>query len=216
MCEHAQEALALATGVGAPVNGAAEAPLVSGERALHLPPLTEHPRVPVALGPRAEVPRHLRPVRAARCALVTPRVDRDHRRADAQLFAGQAVVGFGIERGVGEHAVPRDAQGGQQQDRCELWGVVGGAGGDGGPGDEVRAGVAGDGQLGPRAGRVCAVGAGNEVPRRVPGIQPGGIDGNGRLGGDQAGVTRARNGAFEEIEERPPFNSRSWAYLRVE
>ena len=77
-------------------------------------------------------------------------------------------------------------------------------------------GIAGDGQFGPRAGRVRAAGAGDEVPGRVPGVQPGGIDGDGRLGGDQAGVTRARDGAFEEVEERPPLSSRSLAYLRVE
>jgi hypothetical protein len=72
----------------------------------------------------------------------------------------------------------------------------------------VGAGVEGGGQLGPGAGRVLALGPGDEVPGGVAAIQPGGIDGNGRGLGDQFGFECGRDGAFEEVDEDPPFKSR--------
>jgi hypothetical protein len=86
--------------------------------------------------------------------------------------------------------------------------VVGRAGGDGGPGDEVRVGVNGGGQLRPTACRVFAFGSGYKVSGGVAAIQTGGIDGDGRLLGDQFGLNCGGEGAFEEVEEAPPFKSR--------
>ena len=208
MGQHAEEALALATVVGAPGDRAAEPPLVSGKGALGLPPLAEHPLVPVALRPRAEVPGHLGPVSALRWRVGAARVDRDHTRADPQLLPRPSVVRFGVERGVGQYPVPNDQQGRQEQGRGELRGVVGRAERDGGPGDEVRVRINGGGQLGPGAGRVLALGAGDEVPRGVPAVQAGGIDGDGRRVGDQFGRDGGRDGALEEVDEGPPFSSR--------
>jgi hypothetical protein len=181
---------------------------VSAEGALSLPPLAEHPLVPVAFLARAEVAGYLGPVLTARRAVVAARVNRDHTRADPQIFPREAMMFLGVERGVGQHPVPGDAQSGQEQNGCELWGVVGRADGNGGPGDEVRMGVDGGGQLRPTAGRVLALGAGDEVTRGVPAVEPGGIDGDGRLFGDQFGFDGGRDGALEEVEEAPPFSSR--------
>lgn len=208
MGQHAEEAFAHARLFGSRGDGAAEPSLVSGKGALDLPPLAEHPLVPVALRAGSEVTGHLRPVLPARRAVVAARVDRDHRGADAEVLPCEPVVCLGIERGVSQHPVPGDAQSGQQQHGCKLGRIVGRAGGDGGPGDEVGVGIDGGGQLGPRARRVLALGAGDEVPRGVAAIQTGGIDGNGGGFGDQFGFARGRDGAFEEVDEDPPFKSR--------
>jgi hypothetical protein len=189
---------------------------VTTEGALDLPPLAEHPLVPVALFARAEVPGHLGAVLPARFAFVAAWVDRDHTRADPQIFPREPVVRLGIERGVGQHPVPGDAQGGQEQNGCELRGVVGRTEGDGGPGDEVGVGIDGGAQLGPGAGRVLALGAGNEVSGGVAAVQAGGIDGDGGLIGDQFGRACGRDGAFEEVDEGPPFSSRPSALQTVE
>jgi len=89
-----------------------------------------------------------------------------------------------------------------------LWRVVGRAERDDRPGDEVRVGVDRGGQLGPTLGRVLALGAGDEVTGGVAAVQAGGIDGDGRLLGDQFGLDGGRDGALEEVDEDPPFNSR--------
>jgi hypothetical protein len=118
------------------------------------------------------------------------------------------VVRFGIEGGVGQHPVPKDQQGRQEQDRGELRRIVGRAERDGSPGNEVRMGIEGGGQLGPTLGRVLALGAGDEVSGGVAAIQAGGIDGDGGLLGDQFGFECGRDGALEEVDEDPPFSSR--------
>jgi hypothetical protein len=118
------------------------------------------------------------------------------------------VVLLGVECGVGEHAIPEDQKRRQEQHRGELRGVVGRAGGDGGRGDEVRVGVEGGGQLGPTLGGVLALGTGDEVSGGVAAIQTGGVDGDRRLLGDQFGLDCGGDGAFEEVDEGPPFSSR--------
>jgi hypothetical protein len=118
------------------------------------------------------------------------------------------VVRFGVECGIGQHPVPNDQQGRQQEDRGELRGIVGRANRDGGTGDEVGMGIDGGGQLGPTLGRVLALGAGDEVSGSVAAIQTGGIDGDGRGFGDQFAFECGRDGALEEVDEDPPFSSR--------
>lgn len=80
----------------------------------------------------------------------------------------------------------------------------------------MRVGVDGGGQLGPALGRVLALGAGDEVTRGVPAIEAGGIDGNGGGFGDQFTLGCRREGAFEEVDEDPPFKSRPSALQMVE
>jgi hypothetical protein len=121
------------------------------------------------------------------------------------------VVVFGVERGVRQYTIPEDQQRRHQQNRGELRGVVGRTLGDDGPGDEVRVRVEGGGQLGPGTRGVLALRTGNEVAGGVAAIQAGGINSRGRLFGDQFGLDCGRDGAFEEVEEGPPFKSRASA-----
>jgi hypothetical protein len=214
--QHAEVALTRTAVVGTPGHGAAEPALVSAERALDLPPLAEHALVPGARRPGPESAGHLGTIPPARLALMTARVNRDHAGPDAEHLTREPVVGFGVERGIGQHPVPGQTQRRQEQDRRELWGIVGRAGGHRGPSEEVGMGVGRDGELGPRAGRVFALGPGDEVPRRVPAIQPGCIDGDGWDVRDQARIDSGRDGPFEEVEEDPPFRSRASALQSVE
>lgn len=181
---------------------------MSGKGALDLPPLAEHPLVPVARLARTEVPGHLGAVLAARLTVVAARVDRDHRGADPQIRACEPVMRLGIECGVGQHTVPGDAQRGQQKNGCKLGRIVGRTGGDGGPGNEVRVGIDGGSQLGPTLGRVLALGSGDEIARGVTAVETGGVDGDGGGFGDQFGLECGRDGALEEVDEAPPFKSR--------
>ncbi len=197
MGEHAEVALACAALVGAPGHGAAESPLVPAEGALGLPPLAVHAPVPGTCGAGPEPRGHLGTVFPARFTVVTARVDRDNRGPNAQHLPPEPVVRFGIECGIGQHPVPAEGQGPQEQNRCALGGVVGRAGGDRGTGDEMGVRIDRGGQLGPRPGGVLATRARDEIARRVPAIQAGGIDRDGRLFGDQAGVGCGRDGAFE-------------------
>ncbi len=73
VCEDAEVALAGATRVGPPEQGAAEPSLVPGEGALGLPPLAVHPPVPGALGPGPEPAHHLVAVRAPTGPVPPPR-----------------------------------------------------------------------------------------------------------------------------------------------
>jgi len=183
---------------------------------LGLPPLAVHAPVPGTFGAGAEPPGHLGTVSPARLTLVTARVDRDDRGPNAQDLPREPVVRFGIECGIAQHSVPANGQGRQEQNRCELGGVVGRAGGDRGPGDEMGVRVDRGAQLGPRPGRVLATRARNEIARRVAAIQTGGINRNGWSFGNQARVGCGRDGAFEEGEECPPFKSRPSALHTVE
>lgn len=208
MREYAEVALALAAVIGAPADGATESSLVPTEGTLDVPPLAEHPLVPAALRSRAEPLGHLAPVLARRCGGTPARVDRDHRGADAKVFTRELVMSFGVECRVGRHPVPSQTQRRQKQNGRELRGIVGRAFGDPGPGDEVGMCVGCDREFGPTAGCVFALGPRDEVSGGVAAIEAGGIDGDGRLFGDQFRLDGGCNGALEEVEEDPPFNSR--------
>src|SRR5262249_7970846 len=82
---------------------------------------------------------------------------------------------------------------------------------DGGRGEEVAAGVAGDGQLGPQPRAVLATSPLEEVVRGVPTLHPGGIDGRRGPLTDQAGLLGAQGGLEEEEDELPFFSSRAAA-----
>jgi hypothetical protein len=55
---------------------------------------------------------------------------------------------------------------------------------------------------------VLAAGSLEEVPGRVPALQPGPVHGGGRLLADQAAVLCGRGGAEQEDDEVPLFKSR--------
>lgn len=180
-----------------------------GEGGLGLPPLAEHATVLAALGLLAEPLDHLPPVPGlGPLAPVPPAIQRDHGGPHPEVFAAVPVVLFTVERGIGQHPVPGDGQGRLGHDRAQLRRVVGRTRGNGGPGEEMAVGIAGDGEFGPQPGRVLAPGPLEEVPRRVPALQPRPIDGGGGRIGDQAGVLCGRSGTQKEDDIGPPFNSR--------
>jgi len=215
--EHAEVALAFPGWLGLAPQGRAEQPLVPGEGALRLPALAVHPLVPAAARLLAEALDHLPPVaRLGPLAAPVAAVQRDDRRAGAEVLPGQAVVLLAVEGGVAQHAVPADEQRGLLQDRAELGGVVTRADREGGPGEEVAAGVAGDGELDPRLGALGRAGPDEEVAGGMAALQAGGIDGGLGLLPDQAAALGARGGLKKEQDELPFFSSRAAALQRVE
>src|SRR3979411_1642147 len=99
MGEYPQIALALARGVRLAPQGRAEQPLVPGEGALRLPALPVDAPVPAALGPLTEALDHLAAVARLRpLPPPVPPVQRDHRRADAQVFPAVAVALLAVAR----------------------------------------------------------------------------------------------------------------------
>ena len=210
--QHTQLALTLAGGIRPTPEGAAEASLVPGEGTLGLPPLAVYPLVPAPLRLLAEPLDHLPAVRSLRPPPPLPAaVQRDHGGPDPEFLPGVGVVGLGVERRVGQHPVPGDRQGRLGHDRCELRGVVGRAGADTRPGEEVALGIDRDGELGPQAGRVFLTGPLEEVARRVPALQPRSIDGGGRPVADQAAAGCGRGGADKEDDGLPLLSSREAA-----
>ena len=201
MGEHAEVALALPGRVGAAAERRAEQALVAREGALDLPAL--------AVLPLGEAPLHLAAVLRLRPrAAPVAAVQRDHRGADAQVLARQAVVLLAVEGRVAQDPVPADDQAGLPQGRAELGRVVTGAEGDGGRGEEVAGGVAGDRELDPGLGAELPAGPLEEIAGGVAALQPGGVDGRLGLVPDQAALPCARGGLEEEQDEVPFFSSR--------
>jgi hypothetical protein len=201
--------LPLSGGIRSAAEGTPEPPLVPAERGLGLPPLAVHPAV--ARPPRLlpEPLDHLPPVRGLGPLPAPPAaVERDHGGPHPEVLPAVPVVGLAVERRVGQDPVPGDGQGRLGHRRAELRGVVGRAGADGRPGEEVAGGVAGDRQLGPEPGGVLPPGPLEVVPRRVPALQPGAVDRGRRLRADQAAVSCGRSGAQEEADDLPFFSSR--------
>jgi hypothetical protein len=202
MCQHAQVALALAGGVGPAAQGAAERPLVPAEGALRLPALAVDALVPAALGLLAEALHHLPPVPRPRpLAPVPASVQRDHCRAHAQFLAAVVVAVFAVERAVGQHPVVRHHQRRLGHHRTQLWRVVGRTQADGRAGQEVAGRLTGDGQLRPESGVGFTAGAFEEVAGGLAAVHAGGIDGGGRLVGDQAALLGADGGLQKEQDE---------------
>jgi len=209
MGEHAQVTLALARRIRLAPQGRAEQPLVPREGALRLPALPVDAPVPAAPWLLAEAPDHLAAVaRLGPLAPAVAPVQRDHRRADAQILPAKAVALLTVECRVAEHPVVTDRQGSLGHDRAELRRVVGGAEADPRRREEVAGRLAGDRQLRPQAGVVPAVSTLEEVTGGVPALQAGGIDGGRRPGADQAVRLCVRGGAVEEQDEFPFFKSR--------
>jgi hypothetical protein len=209
MGQNPEPALPLTGGIGPATQGTPEPPLVPAEGRLGLPPLAVHPPVPAPLRLLPEPLDHLPPVLGpGPLAALPPAVQRDHRGAHAEAFPAVAVVGLAVEGGIGQDPVPGHDQGRLGHHRSQLRGVVGRAGGDGGPGEEVAGGVAGDRQLDPAVGALRTAGAPKEVAGGVPALQAGGVDGGGRLVADQAALLGADGGLQEEADELPFFSSR--------
>jgi hypothetical protein len=143
MGQDAQATFALAGGLGATRERRSQATLVPRKSTLRLPALPV-----LAFG---EAFLHLAAVFGLRpFATLIATIDRDDRGTDAEFFAGQPMIGLAIEGRIPEHAIPGDDQASLLQRRAELRGVITGAEGHCGRGEEVTTGVAGDRELDPR------------------------------------------------------------------
>ena len=209
MSEYPEKPFSTAGAIRPPAQRTSQPPLVPGERRFHLPALTVHPTMARPLRLLPEPLHHL----AAILGLgpfppLTATVEGNHGRADAQAFPSIAVVVFGIQGGIGEHPIPGHRENRLGQDGTELGGIVGWPRGDGGSGEEVTAGVAGDGQLGPQPRGVLTAGSLEEVAGGVPALQTRAIHGDGRLLADQTAVGCGRRDAQKEARNLPRFSSR--------
>ena len=209
MGKYTQVAFAFTRCIGLAPQGRPQQTLVPRKRALRLPTLSIHTLIPAAPRLFAETPDHLLSVAAlGPLPSPVPPVQRNHRRADAQVFAAIAVTFLAIERCIREHPVVREPQRSLGHHRAELRRVVGRADTDPRRREEVAGRIAGYGQLRPQPGAMLTVSTLEEVAGGVPALHTGGIDSGRRLGVDQTALLCARGEAVEEQEKLPFFSSR--------
>ncbi len=209
MGQHAEVTFALSGGVGLAAQRRIQQPFVPREGALGLPALAVDPLMPAPLRLLAEALDHLPAVaRLGPLAAPVAAVERDHGGADTQALAAQPVVLLAIEGGIAQHPVPGHAQRRLPHGRAELRGVVAGADGDGGGGEEMAGRIADDSQLRPGPARQLPAGPLEEVLGSVPALQAGGIYGGLGPLANQAAVLGARGGLEEEADDLPFFSSR--------
>ena len=216
MGEYTQMAFTLTRGVGLAPQGRAEHTLVSRERTLRLPTLPIHPPVPTTPRLLAEPPHHLLSVAAlGPLPSPVPPVQRNHRRADTQVFAAVAVTFLAVEGCVREHPVVLERQRSLRHDGAELRRVVGRADTDPRRREEVAGRIAGYGQLRPQPGAMFTVSTLKEVAGGVPALHAGGIDGGGRLGVDQTALLCLRGDAVKEEDQEKVSGTVFGRWLRL-
>ena len=149
MGQHLQEDLVAL--VGPPDRGdrSSESSLVAAKHALDLPPLAVDTLRPAATGLLMEPTHHLASVFRLRPPAAPTPIERDHRRADAQLPACCGVVVFRVVRRVGQCRIDRCAGGSLANDWDQVGRVLGGSAGDGRCEEQVGAGIDDGGQFGP-------------------------------------------------------------------
>ena len=142
----------------------------------------------------------------ARCV---PRVDRNHRTADAKFTAAQHMVMFGVIGFVRQNPSRPQVDRCLPQCRCERRRILARATSRNRSGNQLRGGVKHGGQFGPSSMRPRATATASlKVSRGVPGLQSSGIDRRGvaRIVGDQpAGsspVTTSRQKSFKPLFSR--------------
>lgn len=177
--------------------------LVSGNRAFHLPPL--------AIDQAVEVCFHLSAVCGFRPAAAgVPPVQGDQGRTDPQVLTSQAMVVLPVISGIPQQAVDRQVTGRLSNRRGKLARISAGPLTEDRPHDEVRPGMADQGEFRPMApDKRPVLGSAKEVvPRRVTALQAGRV--NGRLGFtlDQAACPGSTDNRGQEIVEGPFFRSR--------
>jgi hypothetical protein len=145
-------------------------------------------------------------------------IQRDDRRANAQGFAGQAMIGFGVVSRVSQKAINLQIRGGQNHRRPEKLHVVAGPNARQSRGDQMALGVADNRQLGKFSFAVStvAVAAAAGVMRRTKScFQSGRI--NGRLGIrlNQVLLTSICEDRAQQALKAPFFPRRFRAWKRV-
>jgi hypothetical protein len=211
MGQYTEVAFSFTRGVRSAAQRTAQSAFVTRERRFHLPALAEHTTVLRSLRLLPKSLHHLTTVLRLRpLAALAPTVQGNQRRPDLKLLAAITMMGFTVEGGIGQQAVPVHGQGRLGHDRTQLRRIVGRAGGHRSPGNEVTGGIHGDGELGPEPRGVATPGPLEKVSRGVTALQARAVDGDRRRFTDQAAFDCGRGGTMEEANNLPFFSSR-WA-----
>jgi hypothetical protein len=177
-----------------------EAALELGEHAFGLPTLSIDPPRKTALHPTT--------IATADATLTAAEIHRDDGGPDAQFFAAEPMVRFGVIAGVAQQPVDRKMARRLRDGGLEVGGIVAGPRAHLGRPDEVRVVVADHGDLGPGPIPFHAALSVQEVPADVVTFQAGGVDAGLGLALQQAsGLGSAENGV-EQLIESPFFRSR--------
>ena len=177
-----------------------EEPLESREHAFGLPTLS--------IDPPGKPVLHLTTITAAGATLAAAGVHRDHGGPDAQFFATEPMVRFGVVRPVAQQTVDREVIHRLGDRGPEVRGIVTRPRTHPGGPDEVCVVVADDGELGPGPILFRAPPAMQEIPADVMTFQAGGVNAGLGLGVQQAnGLGHTENGV-EQLIESPFFRSR--------
>jgi len=201
--QHAQQTLTGLRFVAGGPHGRSQDALILADGALDLPPLAVDAPVKLTL--------HLRPVMAQGRRVGPALVDRNHRRADAQLPAAQGVVMLGVVGGIGQHTVQPQVPCGLTHRRAELGRVVAGPTADHRPRKKVRGAVADHSQLRPILAAFELSAPGQVVEAGLAGLQPSGVDGGFGPLLDQAAASGSGESSRKERLESPPFSRRASA-----
>ena len=183
---------------------------MAGEGTLNLPALAVLAAMKAAF--------HLPPIGRLRPAVARiAGIESDHRRADAQPAASEAMIMFAVIAGI-----PQQAINGQVPDRLlqsgrKLGRVLTGARRDKRRGQQRGGGVTDHRQFGPAPPPKAAVALARDiVGRDMPALQPCGVNCSFGAGLNQASSLRSAKDGGQQVLKRPFFKSRRAAYARVE
>ena len=207
MCQDFQMAFPLARFVAAATQGRTESAFEPREDAFGLPALAELPAMKAA--------DHLSSIALFGPLARASAIQGDHRRADAQMFSGHAVVGFGIIAAVAQQAVDVQIPACRQHRRRKERRVVTGSDASGGGGDQMRGVVADDRELGMLGMAVTAVSvafAAGVMGRTQRRRQAGGIDAGLGLVFNQSRLMSILEDRAQQALKAPFFASlrRAW------
>jgi hypothetical protein len=180
MGENGHEALLL---LGPPLSGTqgvSQHALVAREEAFHLPALP--------VDAREEAPLHLAPIPCLGPPSTAPaRVERDHGGAEAQLFATQPMIMFGVVGGIPQEAVPLELLGRLPHRSRQLGRVLRRAPTHHGPSDQMGLGFCDDRHFGPAAAPKAAIAfAVHVVAADMASFQARGVYAGGRAQAQQS------------------------------
>lgn len=205
MGNNSHHALTLAGFLGSRLKCRTQATLVLRDRALGMPSST--------IDSSGKAVIHLAAKTRLRARISdSSRIDGNDRRANAQGFAADAMVPFGIVGSIAEEAMNRQVVGGLGDRRHKIGGVVAGPVAHRQGGDQVRAMVEHQRHL-----RVTPIpfhppGASQKMAADVMTFQAGRVNGGFRSLLDQAALSGNTENSLEQSLESPFFRSRSWAF----
>lgn len=202
--EHSEDALTRLGGGAARAQGRAESSLVLTHRALHMPSL--------AVASQGESTLHLSPVPSLSHGLgMTAMVQRDDRSWNAQVLAGQTMIGLGIKAAVGQHAFGTHVSRRLSQRRRPRRGIVAWTATRVRADDQVRPMVRRPRHLGPighHGGPLITRPSITVMLAGVVGLEAGGVDGKPRLVSQQPPGAGPIQDRPQEAIKTPFFSSR--------